>query len=37
MASKIMMKTPVVDMAGDEMAQIMWSMVKERLLEPYVI
>jgi len=36
MATKIVMKTPIVDMAGDEMAQIIWAMVKEKLLEPYV-
>ena len=36
MTSKIKMKTPVVDMDGDEMARIIWALVKERLLEPYV-
>jgi isocitrate dehydrogenase len=36
MATKIEMKTPIVDIAGDEMAQVIWAMVKEKLLEPYV-
>ena len=36
MTSKIRMKTPIVDIAGDEMARIIWDMVKEKLLEPYV-
>lgn len=36
MANNITMKNPVVDMAGDEMAGIIWDMVKEKLLEPYV-
>jgi isocitrate dehydrogenase len=30
------MKTPIVDMTGDEMARIIWDMVKEKLLEPFV-
>jgi len=36
MPNRIVMKTPIVDMAGDEMAQIIWAMVKEKLLKPYV-
>lgn len=36
MADKIKMKTPLVDMDGDEMAHIMWAMVKEHLLLPYI-
>jgi len=30
------MKTPLVEMDGDEMTRIMWAMVKEKLLLPYV-
>jgi len=33
---KIYMKRPVVEIDGDEMARVMWSLVKELLLEPYV-
>ena len=33
---KIKMKTPLVEMGGDEMAAILWGMVKEELLEPFV-
>ena len=36
MAKRIMMKAPIVDMGGDEMARIIWDMVKDKLLEPYV-
>ncbi|MBW2107709.1 MAG: NADP-dependent isocitrate dehydrogenase [Deltaproteobacteria bacterium] len=36
MAAKIEMKTPIVEMDGDEMARIMWHMVRKRLIEPYV-
>jgi len=34
--SKIRMKNPIVEMDGDEMTRVMWQMVKERLLLPYV-
>ncbi|MDR0841264.1 MAG: NADP-dependent isocitrate dehydrogenase [Christensenellaceae bacterium] len=34
--SKIAMKTPLVEMDGDEMTRIIWKMIKEHLLEPYV-
>lgn len=34
--SKIMMKTPLVEMDGDEMTRIMWQFIKEELLLPYV-
>jgi len=30
------MKNPVVEMDGDEMTRILWSMIKKELLEPYV-
>lgn len=36
MAEKIMMKTPLVEMDGDEMTRIIWRMIKEILLEPYI-
>ena len=34
--SKINMKTPLVEMDGDEMTRILWQQIKEELLEPYV-
>lgn len=33
---KIAMKTPLVEIDGDEMARIVWHMVKEKLLLPFV-
>ena len=33
---KIQMKTPLVEMDGDEMTRILWKMIKEMLIEPYV-
>ena len=36
MVAKIQMKTPIVEIDGDEMAKVMWGMVKEHLLEPYI-
>ena len=36
MVDKIQMKTPLVEMDGDEMTRIMWGMVKEHLLRPYI-
>lgn len=33
---KIQMKTPLVEMDGDEMTRILWQMIKEELLLPYV-
>lgn len=33
---KIRMTTPLVEMDGDEMTRILWRMIKEMLLEPYV-
>jgi isocitrate dehydrogenase len=36
MAEKIQMKTPLVEMDGDEMTRILWGMVKEKLLLPYI-
>ncbi len=34
--SKIQMKTPLVEMDGDEMTRVLWGWIKEILLEPYV-
>ena len=34
--AKINMKTPLVEMDGDEMTRILWQWIKETLLEPYV-
>ena len=36
MADKIKMKTPLVEMDGDEMTRIIWKMIKDILLEPYI-
>lgn len=33
---RIKMTTPLVEMDGDEMTRILWKMIKEDLLEPYV-
>ena len=34
--AKIQMKTPLVEMDGDEMTRILWQMIKEKLILPYV-
>ncbi len=34
--AKIMMKTPLVEMDGDEMTRIIWKMIKDILINPYV-
>ena len=36
MAEKIQMKTPLVEMDGDEMTRIIWQMIKDILLTPYI-
>ncbi len=36
MADKILMKTPLVEMDGDEMTRIIWKMIKDILILPYV-
>ena len=36
MSDLITMSTPIVEMDGDEMARVMWSWVKETLLNPHV-
>ncbi|HET58528.1 MAG TPA: NADP-dependent isocitrate dehydrogenase, partial [Deltaproteobacteria bacterium] len=33
---KVSVKTPIVEMDGDEMTRVMWAMVKERLILPFV-
>ncbi|MBR2752585.1 MAG: NADP-dependent isocitrate dehydrogenase [Lachnospiraceae bacterium] len=34
--SKIQMMTPIVEMDGDEMTHILWGMIKEKLIRPFV-
>ena len=34
--NKIMMKTPLVEMDGDEMTRILWKMIKDELLLPFI-
>ena len=34
--SKIQMTTPIVEMDGDEMTRILWKMIKDELLYPYI-
>lgn len=34
--NKILMTTPLVEMDGDEMTRILWQMIKEELIEPFV-
>ena len=36
MADKILMKTPLVEMDGDEMTRILWQMIKDELILPFV-
>jgi len=36
MSEKIKMKVPLVEMDGDEMTRIIWKMIKDILLEPYL-
>jgi isocitrate dehydrogenase len=35
-AHKIKVKTPVVEIDGDEMTRVIWQMVKQRLINPYL-
>lgn len=35
--AKIQMKTPLVEMDGDEMTRIMWQMIKDELFYPILI
>lgn len=34
--SKIVMKTPLVEMDGDEMTRIIWRYVKDELIHPFI-
>jgi isocitrate dehydrogenase len=34
--SRFVAKNPIVEMDGDEMTRVIWSMVKQRLIEPFV-
>ncbi len=34
--TKIKMTTPIVEMDGDEMTRILWKMIKDNLLEPFI-
>ena len=34
--AKIKMTVPIVEMDGDEMTRILWKMIKENLLEPFI-
>ena len=34
--SKIAMKTPLVEMDGDEMTRVLWAMIKDKLILPYI-
>ena len=34
--AKIQMKTPLVEMDGDEMTRVLWKWIKDILLTPYV-
>lgn len=36
MKNKLLMRTPLVEMDGDEMARVLWTMIKEKLILPYV-
>ena len=36
MTERIAMKTPLVEMDGDEMTRVLWQVVKERLILPFV-
>jgi isocitrate dehydrogenase len=36
MTNKITMKLPIVEIDGDEMTRVIWKMIKELLLEPYI-
>ena len=34
--SKINMTTPIVEMDGDEMTRVLWQMIKDKLILPYI-
>ena len=33
---KIIVKNPIVEIDGDEMARILWGMIKDHLIKPYL-
>lgn len=34
--NKITMENPIVELLGDEMAQVIWDQIKEEVLEPFI-
>ena len=34
--NKIKVKNPVVDLDGDEMTRVIWQLIKEKLIQPYL-
>jgi isocitrate dehydrogenase len=36
MADKIQVKTPLVELDGDEMTHVLWEFIKEKLIQPYL-
>lgn len=36
MQSKIQVENPIVELDGDEMTRIIWAMIKDKLLLPYL-
>lgn len=34
--TKIEMKTPIVELDGDEMTRVLWRWIRETLIEPFV-
>ena len=34
--AKVQMTTPIVEMDGDEMTRILWKMIKDELIKPYI-
>ncbi|MDQ3471069.1 MAG: NADP-dependent isocitrate dehydrogenase, partial [Pseudomonadota bacterium] len=34
--AKIKVKTPIVELDGDEMTRIIWEWIRERLIRPYL-
>jgi isocitrate dehydrogenase len=35
-SEKIRVKNPIVEMDGDEMTRIMWRLIKEKLIQPFL-
>ena len=34
--NKIVVKNPVVDLEGDEMTRVIWQLIKDKLIKPYL-